>query len=129
MKTMAGSIDASSRASISSVRRGTARRSDRIPPGRAAALATRRSRSRPAGSGLPWRSTGTSSTCRVPRSASATWLTSSTGRARSTTTSVGPRTEAIQAPSCSALDTVADRQTKLTPGGARMRTSSHTEPR
>ena len=42
---------------------------------------------------------------------------------------VSPRTVRIQSASSSAFDTVADRQTRSTPGGAWMMTSSQTGPR
>ncbi len=89
----------------------------------------RSSRARPWGWSLPPCSTGTRSTRRVPFSATATWLRSSTGRCVSTTTSVGPRTALSQAPNSPALDTVADKHTNTTAGSVRMMTSSHTEPR
>ena len=65
----------------------------------------------------------------LPRSAMAKWWCRVTGRWVSTMTLVVPRTEVSQAPKSVALLTVADRLTKRTPGGARTRTSSHTEPR
>ncbi len=83
----------------------------------------------PSGLAFPSRSSGSTMSRSLPRSATAKWWCSVTGRWDSTTTFVVPRTEVSQAPKSEALLTVADRLTKVTPGGVSTRTSSHTEPR
>ncbi len=63
------------------------------------------------------------------RSATRYLLSSATGRVRSMTASVGPRTVLIQSASSSTLLTVADRAISRTCWGRWMITSSHTGPR
>ena len=67
--------------------------------------------------GAAWARSGDSSTWSSARWYTAKWWRSVIGRRSSTTTSTGPRTERSQAPSSLALDTVAERQTKVTLAG------------
>ena len=73
---------------------------------------------RPSWDARPSLNIGTRVVWRVSRRWTAKWLRKVIGLLRSTTTSVGPRTERSQSPSSPALATVAERQTNMTSGGA-----------
>ena len=75
----------------------------------------------------PW-SVSSSKRSYIRRPAS-TCCHSGTGRCSETITSVSPRTVSSQSPNSSALDTVADRETRVTDSGRWMITSSQTAPR